>query len=159
MLFSCVFPVFCWAELVSPDRDHLRSRHLQLHGGGPPLPSGSLQEAAGGGAHAGGLQGALAHRGQVTSSKLWSSVGQDGLFFSTQMVAFFVFCFLLFVVFVLEFAPSCKTFILFVWSKIGNLLRITCCLERNSFQSCWARTHSKKAPLVCQGVTVCYQLT
>lgn len=58
--------MFCGAELVSPDRDHLRSGHLQLHRGGPPLPAGALQEAAGRVADAGRLQGALAHRGQVT---------------------------------------------------------------------------------------------
>lgn len=62
----CVLPVFCRAELVSPDRDHLRSGHLQLHSGGPPLPPGSLQEAARCVADAGRLQGALARRGQVT---------------------------------------------------------------------------------------------
>lgn len=62
----CVSPVFCRAELVSPDRDHLRSGHLQLHCGGPPLPPGPLQEAAQRVADPGGLQGAVPHRGQVT---------------------------------------------------------------------------------------------
>lgn len=47
LLLVCVFlSVFCGAELVSPDWDHLRSGHLQLHRGGPPLPTGALQEAA-----------------------------------------------------------------------------------------------------------------
>lgn len=38
--------VFCGAGLVPPDWHHLWFGHLQLHGGRPPLPSGSLQEAA-----------------------------------------------------------------------------------------------------------------
>lgn len=59
--------MFCGAELVSPDRDHLRSSHLQLHCGGPPLPAGALQETAGSVAYAGRLQGAFTHRGQASA--------------------------------------------------------------------------------------------
>lgn len=40
--FLCVSAVLCRAELVSPDRDHLRSGHLQLHSGRPPFPTGPL---------------------------------------------------------------------------------------------------------------------
>lgn len=56
-----LFSVLRRAEMVPPDRHHLRPGHLQLHSGGPSLPSGSLQEAAGCVAHAGGLEGAVPH--------------------------------------------------------------------------------------------------
>lgn len=51
--------------MVSPDRYHLWSRHLQLNSGGPSLPSGPLQEAAWCVTDAERPEGAVAHRGQV----------------------------------------------------------------------------------------------